>query len=71
MPKVTGIGGIVFKAKGDPKVLAGWYHEERRIPMTVWSIEEPQASEYGTFASFLVPEGNKVDLWEPAAARAR
>ena len=25
MAKVTGIGGVFFKAKGDPKALASWY----------------------------------------------
>jgi predicted enzyme related to lactoylglutathione lyase len=28
-------------------------------------LAEPAVSEYGTFASFLDPEGNKVELWEP------
>ncbi len=27
MAKVTGIGGIFFKSKGDPKALAAWYEK--------------------------------------------
>lgn len=27
MARVTGIGGVFFKAKGDPKVLAAWYRD--------------------------------------------
>jgi hypothetical protein len=27
MAKITGIGGVFFKAKGDPKVLAAWYEK--------------------------------------------
>jgi len=124
MPQVTGIGGVFFKAKGDPKVLAAWYQENLGIPLNPWGgavfhwaedkgaadaatawnideansdrysgsdsnfminyrvkdllgmidrlkksgtkiLDEPKSSEYGTFASFVDPEGNKVELWEP------
>ncbi|HTL13405.1 MAG TPA: VOC family protein [Bdellovibrionota bacterium] len=36
MPKVTGIGGVFFKAKGDPKALAAWYQEHLGIPVASW-----------------------------------
>jgi len=33
MAKVTGIGGVFFKTKSDPKVLAAWY--EKHLGMTL------------------------------------
>ena len=36
MPRVTGIGGVFFKAKGDPKVLADWYQEYLGIQVMPW-----------------------------------
>jgi len=36
MPQVTGIGGVFFKAKGDPKVLAAWYQEHLGIKLAPW-----------------------------------
>jgi predicted enzyme related to lactoylglutathione lyase len=36
MPHVTGIGGVFFKAKGDPKVLAAWYQEQLGIKLEPW-----------------------------------
>ena len=36
MPQVTGIGGVFFKAKGDPKVLMAWYQEHLGIKLNPW-----------------------------------
>src|ERR1700722_17422413 len=36
MPQVTGVGGVFFKAKGDPKVLAAWYQEHLGIKLNPW-----------------------------------
>jgi predicted enzyme related to lactoylglutathione lyase len=36
MPKVTGIGGIFFKAKSDPAALAQWYHTHLGLPLEPW-----------------------------------
>ena len=36
MPHVTGIGGVFFKAKGDPKVLAAWYQKHLGIKLAPW-----------------------------------
>jgi predicted enzyme related to lactoylglutathione lyase len=36
MAQVTGIGGVFFKAKGDPKVLAAWYQEHLGIKLAPW-----------------------------------
>src|SRR4051812_597906 len=36
MPHVTGIGGVFFKAKGDPEALASWYQEHLGIKLAPW-----------------------------------
>jgi predicted enzyme related to lactoylglutathione lyase len=36
MAKVTGIGGVFFKAKGDHKSLAEWYAKHLGIPLESW-----------------------------------
>ena len=36
MARVTGIGGIFFKAKGDPKALAAWYEKHLGMKLEVW-----------------------------------
>ena len=33
MAKVTGIGGVFFKSKGDPAALAGWYQKHLGMPL--------------------------------------
>ncbi len=127
MAKVTGIGGIFFRSRGDGGALATWYQthlgmrpeewggvilnwaEDKAADggMTVWHIAdhdskwfspsdasfmvnyrvddldellaqlrqagveivgEPQSAENGKFAWIMDPDGNKVELWEPAAA---
>ncbi len=123
MQRVTGIGGIFFKAK-DPDALYAWYEkhlglqrnaqtqavvfesrdERGRVAQTIWSLfpsstkyfEPSTASfmlnyrvddldaviaalraegveilgredyDYGRFAWILDPEGNRIELWEPA-----
>lgn len=125
MGKVTGIGGVFFKAK-DPEALVAWYREQLGVPFevqmncaifrwdqdptpngcTVWGVskadsdrfqspesgctlnyrvddmaslvdslkaagttilKEPNSDAYGVFATVLDPEGNQVELWQPAA----
>jgi predicted enzyme related to lactoylglutathione lyase len=122
--KVTGIGGIFFKAK-DPKKMNAWYEKNLGLPVsewgtmfewkekdnpekegyTVWSafsedskqmdpstkdfminyrvenledlvkelkdanvaiLDDIANSEYGKFVHILDPEGNKIELFEPA-----
>jgi predicted enzyme related to lactoylglutathione lyase len=125
MQRVTGIGGIFFKAR-DPVALRAWYHRHLGVEVlewggavfpwtgadgkpaggaTVWNIAaadseyfapgtapfmvnyrvadlrgllevlrregvtvvgEMQESEQGRFGWVIDPEGNKVELWEPA-----
>jgi predicted enzyme related to lactoylglutathione lyase len=36
MAKVTGIGGVFFKSKGDPKALAAWYEKHLGMPLEVF-----------------------------------
>lgn len=33
MAKVTGIGGVFFKSKGDPATLAAWYQKHLGLPL--------------------------------------
>jgi predicted enzyme related to lactoylglutathione lyase len=126
MKRVTGIGGIFFKAK-DAKALQAWYRQHLGIDVqpwggasfdstddegkpvaetTAWLITSAQSdqfapstapfmvnyrvedlhglikalreegcnvlekiddSEYGKFGWVIDPEGNKVELWQPAA----
>jgi lactoylglutathione lyase len=123
MKRVTGIGGILFKAQ-DPKSLKQWYQahlgidagdygatfswrdsdDPAKLRQTVWSafpqdtkyfdptsasfminyivadlkglqaalrdegveISEIQDDGYGRFAWLNDPEGNRIELWEPA-----
>ena len=36
MAKVTGIGGVFFKARSDKSALARWYAEHLGMPTTAW-----------------------------------
>lgn len=124
MKRVTGIGGIFFKA-ADPKALGAWYRDHLGVDvsawggaifewggtgsptgMTIWSpfvqdtdymapgtasfmvnfrvadleallaalrsegcnvVDRTDASEQGKFGWVIDPEGNKVELWQPAS----
>jgi len=125
MEKVTGIGGLFFRAK-DPKALALWYQEHLGIPGTpssnedsAWQQEagptaftpfketsgyfgdpqrswmvnfrvrdldkiaaqlqaagievkvDPESYPYGKFARLHDPEGNPIELWQPAKPVAK
>ncbi len=130
MKRVTGIGGVFFKAQ-DPDKLRAWYKEhlgiefdewgsavfgcpdsedERARAQTVWSLfpsdtkyfdpssapfminyrvdnlaalleqlrsegvtvdERMEEFDYGKFGWVVDPEGNKIELWEPATAFAK
>ncbi len=124
MEKVTGIGGLFFRAK-DPGTLGRWYQDHLGIPLTPSSYSElpwqqesgpsgispfPEATDYsgdpkkawmvnfrvrnldamtaqlraagiavdvdpqpypnGRFARLRAPEGNPIELWEPAGRDA-
>jgi len=127
MQRVTGIGGIFFKAD-NPEKLREWYTKHLQLPIedwggasfkwrekenperegyTIWSpfeadtdyfepgkkpfminfrvenldevlaqlkaegliVEEKQESEFGKFSWIMDPEGNRIELWEPPAAK--
>ncbi len=127
MARVTGIGGVFFKAR-DPKALAEWYRTHLDLNVEEWGgvafrwAEDPRSdsgttiwspfkadtsyfapgtasfminyrvddlhallgrlrgagcavedkveeSEYGKFGWVVDPEGNKLELWEPPAAK--
>jgi len=125
MEKVTGIGGVFFRAR-DPAALGQWYQEHLGVAPTPSSYEElpwqqeagptafapfPEGTEYfgdpkrswmvnfrvrnldalaaqlraagivvqidaqqypnGRFARLHDPEGNPIELWEPAGATRR
>src|SRR5262245_14917800 len=36
MAKITGIGGVFFKSRGEPKVLAEWYQKHLGLPLEPW-----------------------------------
>lgn len=36
MARITGIGGVFFKSKGDPVALAAWYHTHLGMPLEPW-----------------------------------
>jgi predicted enzyme related to lactoylglutathione lyase len=36
MARVTGIGGVFFKSKGDPKALGAWYQKHLGMPLEPW-----------------------------------
>ena len=125
MAKVTGIGGVFFKAKSDHKELAAWYARHLGVALepwggailkwpddhgpdrglTVWHVaasdtkwfepsgasfminyrvddldallaklredgvtivKGPDTEDNGKFAWILDPDGNKLELWQPA-----
>ena len=124
MEKVTGIGGLFFRAH-DPKALASWYQEHLGVSPTasssgehgweqeagptvfapfpetsnyfgdahkVWMVNfrvrdldkmaaqlraagieikiDPKAYPFGRFARLHDPEGNPIELWQPAGPNA-
>jgi len=36
MAKITGVGGVFFKSKGDHKALAVWYQKHLGLPLEPW-----------------------------------
>ena len=54
MAKVIGVEGIFFKCT-DPKKMSEWYSDV--LGMTT--------NDYGKLLHIEVPEGNRIELWEP------
>lgn len=64
MAKVTGIGGVFFKAKGDQKALAAWYAKHLGFTLEPWGgaiLKWPQDS--GT--------DDGVTVWNLAASDSK
>jgi predicted enzyme related to lactoylglutathione lyase len=36
MARITGVGGVFFKSKGDGKALAAWYKKNLGLPLEPW-----------------------------------
>ena len=80
MKRVTGTGGVFFKAT-DPVGLREWYKTHLGIDVQDWGLvavlreegctvlENDEDSDFGKFAWVIDPEGNKVELWEPPAGQ--
>ena len=77
-PKVIGVGGIFFKSE-NPEKIKKWYHENLGLPIDQWGtmfksrdIDNPDKTSYLQWSPFdkktdyFDPEGNKIELWEPA-----
>jgi predicted enzyme related to lactoylglutathione lyase len=77
MQRVTGIGGIFFKAR-DAERLREWYRTHLLLSvadldglLAALRVEGCQVearieeSEFGRFGWVMDPEQNKVELWEP------
>jgi len=58
MARVTGIGGIFFKAK-DPKALGAWYRDVLGLEVSSWG---------GAMLSYDAPGHPSVAVWNPFAA---
>ena len=74
MKRVTGIGGILFKANDAPSpvpFMVNYRVEDLHALVNALKeegcnvLEKIDDSEYGTFAWVIDPEGNKVELWQP------
>jgi predicted enzyme related to lactoylglutathione lyase len=67
MPRVTGIGGVFIKSKGDPKALTAWYQKNLGIEVNAWGSAVFRWSEYpgkdqGTTAWLVA--GNNSDMFK-------
>jgi len=64
MARVTGIGGVFFKSKGDPKALAAWYQKHLGVKLesfggAVFRWAEDTAADKGATAWMLAARDTK------------
>jgi predicted enzyme related to lactoylglutathione lyase len=64
MAKITGIGGVFFKAKDDQEALAAWYQKNLGMPLEAWGgagLEwtEDKAEDKGVTAWHVAEPGTK------------
>jgi predicted enzyme related to lactoylglutathione lyase len=74
MEKVLGIGGLFFRSR-DPQSLATWYAtlDAMLSQLRAAGIEvtvDPETYPNGRFARLHDPEGNPIELWQPAPSDA-
>ncbi|MCU1569727.1 MAG: Glyoxalase/bleomycin resistance protein/dioxygenase [Naasia sp.] len=69
MERVTGIGGFFFPAR-DPKSLSEWYAEHLGVSAPPTGEGEaprdPVSYSFGSLATLHDPEGNRIELRQPA-----
>jgi predicted enzyme related to lactoylglutathione lyase len=71
--RVTGIGGVFFRAR-DPEALTAWYADLDAMlaQLRAAGVETDERVEeldgIGRFGWAVDPEGNRFELWEPAAS---
>lgn len=63
MPKVTGIGGVFFKAD-DPEKLYAWYEKHLGIASQKWGAAFPWRSE-------ATPEGDGMTAWSISSRQSK
>jgi predicted enzyme related to lactoylglutathione lyase len=64
MAKITGIGGVFFKSRSDPKALADWYSRHLGLKLEVWGgavlkWEEDTADDHGRTAWHVAKSDSK------------
>ena len=73
MEKVNGIGGFFFRAR-NPEASTQWYRDHLGVtPVPQNYDDSPWRQDAGptAFASFPYdPEGNPIELWQPAVPEA-
>ena len=68
MKRVTGLGGIFFKAR-DPKALAEWYHQHLGMDVTEWGgVVFRWADDGPTGTTFWSPFKESTDYFAPSPA---
>lgn len=68
MKRVTGIGGIFFKAR-DPQALRAWYRRHLGLAVEAVRSTTGSTSDHGRFGWVTDPEGHRVERWQSPEGR--
>ncbi|HEY4056514.1 MAG TPA: VOC family protein [Kofleriaceae bacterium] len=71
MAKITGIGGVFFKAKSDPKELSAWYAKHLGMPVQAWggaALKWPQDKAEDGGATAWNPAKPDTEWFAPSSA---
>jgi len=71
MAKITGIGGVFFKARIDKKVLAEWYGRVLGMPLEVWGaaiLRWPDDTAEDKGCTVWSPADNDTDWFSPSSS---